>query len=139
MDTLSMDKASEFLEMAAMLVYIKSRMILPANEYDEDMEDDPELDLISRLKEYKTFKDASATLKEYEGGARKAFFKLPEEKVTVPGQYWLSVDFAGSQVQVPFRIMTKEERKYFRKNSEDLKKGYKAFLKQESEKAKRQG
>ena len=67
------------------------------------------------------------------------FFKLPEEKVTVPGQYWLSVDFAGSQVQVPFRIMTKEERKYFRKNSEDLKKGYKAFLKQESEKAKRQG
>jgi hypothetical protein len=67
------------------------------------------------------------------------FFKLPEEKVTVPGQYWLSVDFAGSQVQVPFRIMTKEERKYFRKNAEDLKKGYKAFLKQESEKAKRQG
>ncbi len=67
------------------------------------------------------------------------FFKLPEEKVTVPGQYRLSVDFAGSQVQVPFRIMTKEERKYFRKNSEDLKKGYKAFLKQESEKAKQQG
>jgi hypothetical protein len=68
------------------------------------------------------------------------FFKLPEEKVTVPGDYWLAVDFAGSQVQVPFRIMTKEERKYFRKNSEDLKKGYEAFLKQEeSEKAKQQG
>lgn len=67
------------------------------------------------------------------------FFKLPEEKVTVPGDYWLTVDFAGSQVQVPFRIMTKEEKKHFRKNSEDLKKGYKAFLKQESEKAKQQG
>ncbi len=66
------------------------------------------------------------------------FFKLPEEKVTVPGQYLLSVDFAGSRVQAPFSIMTKEERKNFRKNSQDLKKGYKAFLKQESEKAKQQ-
>ena len=67
------------------------------------------------------------------------FFKLPEDKVTVPGQYGLSVDFAGSQVQVPFRIMTKDERKNFRMNSEDLKKGYEAFLEQESEKAKQQG
>lgn len=67
------------------------------------------------------------------------FFKLPEGKTTVPGQYGLAVDFAGSQVRVPFRIMTKDERKDFRKNSEDLKKGYEAFLKQESEKAKQQG
>jgi len=66
------------------------------------------------------------------------FFKLPQNKVTVPGQYRLSVDFADSQVQVPFRIMNKEERKDFRKNSADLKKGYEAFLKQESEKAKQQ-
>jgi hypothetical protein len=67
------------------------------------------------------------------------FFKLPEGKTTVPGQYGLAVDFAGSRVEVPFRIMTKDEREDFRKNSEDLKKGYKAFLKQESEKAKQQG
>ncbi len=79
MDSLSMDKASEFLEMAAMLVYIKSRMILPANEFDEDNEEDPEQDLITRLKEYKVFKDASSVLKEHEGDARAAFFKLPEE------------------------------------------------------------
>ena len=69
MGTLSMDRASEFLEMAAMLVYIKSRMILPANEYDETMEEDPELDLIARLKAYKVFKEASGTLKEYETDA----------------------------------------------------------------------
>jgi hypothetical protein len=66
------------------------------------------------------------------------FFKLPEGTTTVPGQYGLTVDFAGSQVQVPFPIMTKEERKYFRKNSKDLKEGYEAFLQQESEKAKQQ-
>jgi hypothetical protein len=67
------------------------------------------------------------------------FFRLPGDQVTVPGEYRLDVDFSGSRVEVPFRIMTKKERKDFRKNSEDLKKGYEAFLKQESEKAKQQG
>jgi len=79
MGTLSMDRASEFLEMAAMLVYIKSRMILPSNEFDDDMEEDPEQDLIARLKEYKKFKDASGTLKVYETDAIGAYYKLPEE------------------------------------------------------------
>ena len=56
----------------------------------------------------------------------------------MPGQYWLYVDFAGSQVQTPFRIMTKDEEKYLKKNWKDLKKEHEAFLKQESEKAKQQ-
>ena len=67
------------------------------------------------------------------------FFRLPAEQVTMPGEYRLDVDFSGSRVEVPFRIMTKEERKDFRKNSEDLKKGYEAFLKQEPETAKQPG
>ena len=62
--------------------------------------------------------------------------KLPEGKKIVPGQYWLYTDFAGSQVQTPFRIMTKEEEKYLRKNWKDLKKQHEAFLKQEAAKAK---
>jgi len=68
----------------------------------------------------------------------RLFFKLPEGKKIVPGQYWLYVDFAGSQVQTPFRIMTKDEEKYLRKNWKDLKKQHEAFLKQEAEKAKQQ-
>ena len=68
----------------------------------------------------------------------RLFFKLPEGKEIVTGQYWLYVDFAGSQVQTPFRILTKEEEKYFRKNWKDLKKQHEAFLKQEAEKAKQQ-
>lgn len=79
MQDLSMDMASEFLEMAAMLVYIKSRMILPTNEFDEELEEDPEQELISRLKEYKAFKDASNELKEHEEKALKVYYKLPEE------------------------------------------------------------
>ena len=76
---LSMDMASEFLEMAAMLVYIKSRMILPSNEFDEDLEEDPEQELIARLKEYKAYKDASEKLKSHESKALDIFYKLPEE------------------------------------------------------------
>jgi hypothetical protein len=68
----------------------------------------------------------------------RLFFKLPEGEKIVPGQYWLYVDFAGSQVQTPFRIMTKEEEKYLRKNWKNLKKQHEAFLKQEAEKAKQQ-
>jgi hypothetical protein len=66
----------------------------------------------------------------------RLFFKLPEGRKIVPGQYWLYVDFAGSQVQTPFRIMTKEEEKFLRKNWKDLKKEHEAFLKAEAEKAK---
>ena len=65
----------------------------------------------------------------------RLFFKLPEGKTIVPGQYWLYTDFAGSQVQTPFRILTKEEQKYLKKNWKDLTKQHEAFLKQEAAKA----
>ena len=68
--------------------------------------------------------------------AGRLFFKVPEGITT--GQYWLHVQFAGSEVQVPFRIMTKEEEKFLKKNWKDLKKEHEKFLKQEAEKAKQQ-
>jgi len=68
----------------------------------------------------------------------RLFFKLPEGKTIVPGQYWFNVQFAGGEVQAPFRIMTKEEEKYLRKNWKDLKKEHEAFLKQEAEKARQE-
>ena len=68
----------------------------------------------------------------------RLFFKLPAGQKIVPGQYWLYTDFAGSQVQTPFRILTKEEQKYLKKNWKDLKKQHEAFLKSEAEKAKQQ-
>ena len=68
----------------------------------------------------------------------RLFFKLPEGKTIEPGQYWLNVQFAGSIVQTPFRIMTKDEEKFLKKNWKDLKKEHEAFLKSEQEKAKQQ-
>jgi len=46
------------------------------------------------------------------------------------GQHWLVVNFGESQVEVPFRILTKEEEKEFRKSWEDIKKAHEATLKQ---------
>ena len=78
MDTLSMDSASEFIEMAATLLYIKSRMILPCEDAEIE-EDDPEQDLIFRLKTYKVFKEAAEALKPMEMSAASVYYKLPEE------------------------------------------------------------
>ncbi len=46
------------------------------------------------------------------------------------GQYWLNVRFGDSEVQVPFRILTKEEEKQFRKSWDDIKKQHEASLQQ---------
>jgi hypothetical protein len=45
------------------------------------------------------------------------------------GQHWLNVNFGESEVQVPFRILTKEEAKAFSKSWEDIKKAHDATLK----------
>ncbi len=62
---LNIDLASEFIVMAANLMYIKSRTLLPRNEQppeDDTDEDDPRWELIRQLIEYKKFKDAANTL-----------------------------------------------------------------------------
>ena len=56
----------------------------------------------------------------------RLFFKVPGG--IQPGQHWLVVKFATSEVQVPFRILTKEEEKEFRKKWEDIKKAFDAEL-----------
>lgn len=63
--TLDLEVAGEFVVMAANLIYIKSRALLPAHVQppeEEAEEDDPRWDLIRQLVEYKKFKDAAAQL-----------------------------------------------------------------------------
>jgi segregation and condensation protein A len=71
MRELDLDIAGEFLVMAATLMYIKSRELLPADQQvqdqgEEDEEQDPRWELIRRLVEYKKFKDAAAQLQGLE-------------------------------------------------------------------------
>jgi segregation and condensation protein A len=83
LDELDMDRASEFLEMAARLLEIKSRRLLPQppQEEGEEEEEDPEQALIRQLEEYKLFKAASETLQLKEKQAANVFFRMPVEKI----------------------------------------------------------
>ena len=46
------------------------------------------------------------------------------------GQHWLNVNFGESEVQVPFRILTKEEEKEFKDSWQDIKKAHDSSYKQ---------
>ncbi|MDO4565513.1 MAG: segregation/condensation protein A [Clostridia bacterium] len=74
-----MDKASEFLTVAAQLVLIKSRQLLPRPPVVADDEEDLEQALIRQLREYKLFKAAGEELEALLNEARKAYSRLPED------------------------------------------------------------
>lgn len=67
---------SEFLVMAATLLDIKSRMLLPVDEEDEE-EEDPRAELVEQLIQYKMFKYMSLELKDRQIDAGKMLYKLP--------------------------------------------------------------
>ncbi|MBQ8110852.1 MAG: segregation/condensation protein A [Clostridia bacterium] len=79
-DELDMDSASEFLQMAATLLEIKSRAMLPKPPKPEDPDElSPEEALIKQLEEYAQFKEVSARMHQLEEEARALLTKLPEE------------------------------------------------------------
>ncbi|KAB3527367.1 segregation and condensation protein A [Alkaliphilus serpentinus] len=83
MEELDLDIASEFLVMAATLLEIKSKMLLPIEKADEKQleldEADPRNELVRRLLEYKKYKVAADVLKDKEDISRKLYFKPKEE------------------------------------------------------------
>ena len=68
---------SEFLVMAATLLDIKSRMLLPKVEDDEEEAEDPRAELIQQLLEYKMYKSMAYELKDLQVDAQKVLFKVP--------------------------------------------------------------
>ncbi len=59
MEAMQWELAAEYLLMAAMLAEIKSRMLLPRQNEDEEGDEDPRAELIRRLQEYERFKQAA--------------------------------------------------------------------------------
>ena len=73
---------SEFLVMAATLIDIKSRMLLPATGDEEEEEEDPRNELVQQLLEYKMYKCMAYELKDLQMDASRVMFKeptIPEE------------------------------------------------------------
>lgn len=85
-DELDMEQASSFLTVAATLVYMKSRSLFPPAPKEEEEEEDPGELLIRQLREYKTFKEASETMRELAHEAARMHSKLPEEFPVPPAE-----------------------------------------------------
>ena len=84
MKTLNLDIAGEFLLMAATLLHIKSKMLLPRTFEDEteEEEEDPRAELVRRLLEYQKYKDVSETLEAAPLLGRDLFIRAaPEPEV----------------------------------------------------------
>ena len=76
----NLDIVSEFLVMAATLIDIKSRMLLPVEEEEET--EDPREELVERLLEYKLFKSMAGQLREWQEDAGRHLYKegtIPKE------------------------------------------------------------
>ncbi len=82
MEELRLELAAEYLVMAAMLVEIKSRMLLPRQEESEE-EDDPRAQLIRRLQEYEQYKQAAERLDELPQVGRDVF-EVEADSSTMP-------------------------------------------------------
>lgn len=77
-ETLDMDVASEFIVMAARLLEIKAKALLPKNEDQTEDEEDLQAKLIRQLVEYKIFKDISAYFQTLEQQELQAIYRDPE-------------------------------------------------------------
>lgn len=82
-DVTNMESTSEFLVMAATLLEIKSKMLLPTKDLENFSElfdsNDPRTDLVQKLLEYKKYKEASAFFKEREDIYGRIYYKEQED------------------------------------------------------------
>ena len=77
MQLLDLDIAGEFLVMAATLMHIKSQMLLPPGQANqEETEEDPRAELVRRLLEYKKFKEAASQLAQMESQQKRLFSRV---------------------------------------------------------------
>lgn len=78
-EKLNLEVASEYLVMAAELLEIKSKLLLPAQkEEDSEEEVDPREELVNRLIEYQTYKEITKVLQEKENLRKEIYTKSPE-------------------------------------------------------------
>ena len=78
-EQLNLDLAGEYLVMAATLMQIKSRMLLPAVEGEAEEDEDPRTELVQQLEEYQRFRAAAGQLADRDVLDRDVFRRSPEE------------------------------------------------------------
>ena len=123
---LDLDDASGFLAMAATLIEIKSRSLLPRESREgEAEEEDPAQQLIRQLGEYQAIKEAAGRMQQFEKAAANVFVKLPEEFPLPPQTFELDNLTLDGLISAFARVLsrvhpTDEEEPEERRISRDL-------------------
>ena len=95
-EVLGLDRAGEFLELAATLIRIKSQMLLP-RPFDPTGElEDPRAELVRRLLEYEHFRDAAGRLEDAEADRSRHYGRgyVPPKPAVDPDELELELDWA---------------------------------------------
>ncbi len=94
-EVLPLDRAGEFLEMAATLIRIKSQMLLPRRLVESGELEDPRAELVRRLLEYEHFRDAADRLEEAEADRARHYGRgyIPPRPPPDPTEQELDVDW----------------------------------------------
>lgn len=94
-ETVALDRAGEFLEMAATLVRIKVQLLLPRSIDDDGELEDPRAELVRRLLEYEHFRDAADRLEDAEADRSRHFARgyVPPVPRADPTTIELDVDW----------------------------------------------
>jgi segregation and condensation protein A len=86
LESLNLEIAGDFLVMAATLMQIKSRMLLPSEPTEEEEAEDPRAELMRRLLEYKKFKDAAEQLSAMEKVRTRLFPRMVAQDLKEVGE-----------------------------------------------------
>lgn len=113
-----LDVTGEFLVMAATLVQIKSRMLLPldidSDADEEEEEDDPRLELVTKLLEYRRFREIARALEELEDARANWFVRETRRNVDLPD------DDEQDMLEVSLYDLTDAFRRVLRYFTDDL-------------------
>ena len=113
-----LDVTGEFLVMAATLVQIKSRMLLPldidSDADEEEEEDDPRLELVTKLLEYRRFREIARALEELEDDRANWFVRETRRNVDLPD------DEEQDMLEVSLYDLTDAFRRVLRYFTDDL-------------------
>jgi len=98
LETIDMALAGEFLVMASTLMEIKSRMLLPQQEPEEQSEEDPRRELVRQLLEYRKYREAAQTLQQLGEEAALIYTRAPQRQTDHPSDAESECLFQGVQV-----------------------------------------
>lgn len=112
-NTVDVEMASEFMVLAANLIEIKSKMLLPKAKKDNDEfeEEDPRADLVERILEYKKFKKAAEMFSQMEKDGQKVFAKPAEDFSNYAGEPLENFTFDSKSLLVAFESFMNKKKK----------------------------